>query len=163
MSRQARRVSFISFAVSVTLALSSTISAAFPRDPLCAPLKAFAASVKPHETREFQFHTSWGQGFQDSDGFSLFAKRCDHGGYAPAKAACDALLENGSAEFPGLNALRVIACLSPGTRFGRQLSLERLDLALPYGTDQRGSEVTIRLDHDPELGGEVLGIGAKGY
>lgn len=146
------------------------LAAAFPclakaaRDPICTPLKTFVASVKPKETRKLAFQTSWGKGFKDTTDPTFAAKRCVHDGYAPAKAACDAWLEDGQAEFPGNNALRAIACLLPGVSFGhRHVDLKNIELATSYGTDGRGSLVTIRLAEDEQLGGVVLEIEAVGY
>jgi hypothetical protein len=153
----------VGVAAATALVLFSSVLTAAPRDPFCEPLRAFAASVKPSDTRKLAFHTSWGSGFKDAANYSLYAKRCDHGGYAPAKAACDVLLQQGSAEFAGNNALRVIACLSPATRFAPRISLDRIEMTLTYGSDSQGSDITVRLDHDAQLGGEVLSIEARGY
>ena len=149
--------------IGTLLVLFGSVLAAAPRDPLCAPVRAFVDSVKASESRRLEFHTSWGQGFKDAAGYSLYAKRCDHDGYMPAKVACDALMEHGSAEFAGGNALRVLACLSPGMRFGRHVGLARIEMTVSYGSESRGSDVTIRFDHDERLGGEILAIAAEGY
>ncbi|HTP38688.1 MAG TPA: hypothetical protein VMI92_03855, partial [Steroidobacteraceae bacterium] len=64
---------------------------------LCSTLDAFIKSVAPNESRTVSFHTSWGSGFKDDDdpSTSMAAKRCDHGGYGPAKPLCAFLMENG--------------------------------------------------------------------
>ena len=149
--------------IATVLVLFSSVLSAAQRDPFCAPIKAFVTSVKPSEIRKLEFHTSWGEGFKDTAGYSLYAKRCDHDGYEPAKLACHALMEQGSAEFAGDNALRVLACLSPGMRFSRHVSLGRIEMSISYGSDSQGSEVTIRLDRDEQLGSKVLAIAAEGY
>jgi hypothetical protein len=60
---------------------------------LCGPLRAFVQSVKPHESRAVEFHTSWGGDFKDSsDAGTVWAKRCLHFDYEPAKAVCAYLL-----------------------------------------------------------------------
>ena len=133
------------------------------QDPACGPLRAFVESVKPDETRAIAFHTRWGSGFKGNPEFVLLAKQCDHGGYAPGRAACKALLEVGSAEFPGINAQDAVICLVPTTRFPSHGSLEGLDLSTYYGNDDRGSAVRIQLGEDKDLGGAVLRITADGY
>jgi Methyltransferase domain len=48
---------------------------------------------------------SWGSGFKGSGNeLALYAKRCDHNGYEPAKAVCAYLMEHGATEFSGNNA-----------------------------------------------------------
>ncbi|TCV96388.1 hypothetical protein EC912_102739 [Luteibacter rhizovicinus] len=146
-----------------TAALSCQATTKPLKDQMCAPLRAFVASVKADETRKLEFHTSWGQNFKDSTDYAFLAKRCIHDSYAPAKAVCDHLMEYGAIEFSGNNATRAIACLSPGTHFGWPFQLDRVEVSFPYGSEQRGSNVTIQFDKDSELGGMVLKITADGY
>jgi len=90
--------------------------------------------------------------------------RCMDGGYAPAHAVCDYFIKHGAVEFAGNNAERALACLLPGTRFGQNaLSLDALDVSFYYGTPQRGSNITLSFDQDPQMGGMVLSITAQGY
>ena len=132
-------------------------------DPFCAPLQAFARSVRSDEHHEFTFHTLWGGNFNDSPDPAVFAKRCDHNGYAPAKAVCDYLMENGAVEFSGNNAKHALACLSPGTRFAPLVSLDLGAFSLSYGTPERGSNLTVEFSEDKKLGGMMLRVAADGY
>jgi len=144
-------------------------SAAAPKDTFCPRLKAFVASVKPNEKREFEFQTSWGTGFKTSPGAqgstspSLLEKRCVHNGYEPAKAVCDNLMHFGSVEFPGSNAMEAIMCLSPKTQFAGGFQLQRIDAEFTRGTDDRGVGITVRLEEDKALGAMVLRVTADGY
>ena len=131
---------------------------------LCEPLRQFIESVKPHETRTLEFHTSWGSDFRDSnDQQALSAKRCIHNGYEPAKAVCAYLMQRGAVEFSGNNAKSALVCLSRKTHFADRLGLDRIELSLTYGTDERGSNVDIKYSPDEKLGGMVLSITARGY
>jgi hypothetical protein len=132
-------------------------------EQVCVPLRAFVASVKAGETRKLAFHTSWGTSFRDSTDREIYAKRCIHSGYAPAEAVCAYLTEHGQIEFSGINAMQAIECLSSGTHFGPNFQLSTVDVEFSYGTEQRGSNVTIKFDEDSKLGGMVLSITAEGY
>ena len=132
-------------------------------DPLCKPLKAFVASVGPEESRELAFHTSWGSNFKTASEPAIFAKQCVHHGYEPAAAACAALMAHGLVEFSNLNARDAIACLSPGTRWGKHLTLDTGSFSLQYGSGDRGSNVTVVYKEDSEMGGMVLRVVAEGY
>ena len=144
-------------------------STAATKDTFCPSLKAFVASVKPDEKREFEFQTSWGTGFKvpleakGSTSPSLLEKRCVHNGYAPAKAVCDNLMHFGSVEFPGSNAMEAIMCLSPKTKFAGRFQLQRIDAEFTRGADDRGVDITVRLVEDKALGAMVLRITADGY
>ncbi len=137
--------------------------AAEPADPLCKPLELFVASIGPDQSHELAFHTSWGTNFKNSPEPVIFAKQCSHHGYAPAEAACRALMEHGAVEFSALNAQRAIVCLAPDTRFGRRVDLQRGAFFLRHGTDERGSHVTVEYAEDQEMGGMVLRVVAEGY
>lgn len=164
MAMKMRRASKALAAVVFTAALYPTHAAArIQKDGLCAPLRAFVGSVKKGETRKIEFHTSWGQGFKGSPTNTFAEKRCIDNGYAPAKAACDRLMADGQIEFSGNDAVRAIACLSPDTHFADSLQLDRIDVQFSYGTEQRGSIVTVIFTQDSELGGMVLKISADGY
>jgi hypothetical protein len=119
--------------------------------------------VGPNDHREFAFHTVWGGNFNDSPDPAVFAKRCDHDGYAPAKAVCDYLMQNGAVEFSGNNAKHALVCLSPRTRFAPGVSLDRGDFSLSYGSPVRGSNITVEFTQDKTLGGMVLRVAADGY
>ena len=134
-----------------------------PKDPLCAPLQAFVASVVPGESRALIFHTRWGANFKDSVEDAVSAKRCIHSGYAPAKAVCELLMERGSVEVSGNNGERALMCLSPGTRFARRIDMLRGAFSFKYGTEERGSNVKLLFDEDLQLGGMALQIVADGY
>jgi hypothetical protein len=133
------------------------------RDSLCPPLRSFAASIGPDETRTLVFHTSWGGNFKDSKELVIYAKRCIHGGYKQAESVCDDLMQNGSVEFGNYNAMRAIVCLSPKTRFSNHASFERGEFSLMYGTENRGANISVTFEEDSVVGGMALRIVADGY
>ena len=133
------------------------------KDGLCKPLKDFIASVKPDETRVLKFHTSWGSNFKDDEEPAIYAKRCDHGGYEPAKAVCDYLMEYGATEFSGNNAKAAISCLSAQTRVAAGMRVHSIAVSFSAGTENRGSLVDVEFTEDVALGGMVLSITADGY
>ena len=132
-------------------------------DPLCGPLRAFVESVNPDETRTFDFHTSWGSNFTDSADPAIFAKRCNHYGYGPAKNVCVYLMEHGVIEFSDSNFKRATMCLSPKTRFDPGLSVSEAAMSLDYGGPDRGANVSLLFSEDPKIGGMVLKVVADGY
>ena len=131
-------------------------------DPLCSPLRAFVASVDPNVKREIVFFTSWGGGFKGEQE-ALFAKRCVHGSYLPAKAVCDSLMESGAVEFAGNNATRAVSCLSNDTHFANRIQLDQGSFRFNYGTDNRGANVTVSYLEDETLGAMALHVIADGY
>ncbi|TCI07955.1 hypothetical protein EZM97_25135 [Dyella soli] len=147
------------------LGLAHVQAANAARDPMCAPLKAFVASIAPKESKQVLFRTSWFGGFKDDPQTerSVMAKRCDDSGYAPGRTLCDALITYGVTEFAELNAMSAIHCLAPDMRFGRHTTLRRIDLEISSGTDSRGSFITLHFAPDEAIGGNVLTITAKGY
>jgi hypothetical protein len=143
-----------------------TLTANFPavaEDGLCKSLRSFIASVNPNETRVLKFRTSWGSNFKDDDEPAFAAKRCEHGGYDPAKAVCDYLMEHGATEFSGNNAKSAVSCLSKQTRVAAGLQIHSVSVSFSVGTENRGSLVDIDFVEDPDLGGMVLSISADGY
>lgn len=158
------RVAGMCAAVALLATISSGKTAAkSSADPICAPLKAFITSIGPDETRTLEFHTSWGSGFKGSAA-NVFAERnCMHFGYAPAEPICKVLMEHSSIEFPGLNALRALACLSTDAKAGELGQLHRIEIEFRYGSDNRGSNVTIKLDEDKNVGGMVMFVTGEGY
>jgi hypothetical protein len=132
-------------------------------DYLCAPLREFVESVKPHQSKTIIFRTSWGAEFKDSEEPSLAEKRCQHDGYDPAKLVCADLMAHGSTEFAGVNARRAVSCLSRETRFAPRLSVHLIAVSFVYGTPDRGSFVDISLTEDEVVGGMALTITAEGY
>jgi hypothetical protein len=145
--------------------VSPTLWAAHGPASLCAPLRAFAASVQKDQTKSIEFHTSWLADFKDGNPKAIGAfTRCFDQGYAPAHAVCSYLSNNGAVEFAGNNAKQALVCLLPGTRFGQHaLTFDALDVSFYFGTPQRGSNMTIRFRPDPKMGGMVLTIFARGY
>lgn len=131
-------------------------------DALCEPLLAFVTAVQPDETRRLKFHTSWGRNFKDEATQAVWAKRCDHDGYVPAKAVCAYLLEHSSAEFAGYNLKRAMMCLSPEMNFGA-LSFKHAAISTHYGTEDRGSFVDFELMQNSGDGGTTLIISVNGY
>jgi len=155
-----------SFLIPILFVAAAVPAATFAKDaadPLCTSLRAFAASVKPNETRELTFHTSWGGNFKGESEQVMYAVRCNHNGYAPAQAVCAYLVKNASIEFAGSNAKRAISCLSPHTIFGPHVDFNQGDFSLSYGTPDRGSLVAVKLYEDTQLGGMALTISAEGY
>jgi hypothetical protein len=145
-------------------ATADTPGTSDPVNGLCDPLRKFVESVNPGESRVFEFHTSWGRGFKDSDdGETLAAKRCDDNGYGPAKAVCTYLMEQGAIEFSSREAKAAVRCLSPSTRFTDKFRLHSIDLSITYGTDDRGSNVDVKFAPDEHLGGMIMSITANGY
>ena len=70
------------------------IAESAPKDPLCAPLQDFVASVGPTQRSEFAFHTMWGGPFKDDPSAqSMYQARCINNGDEPAKAVCSYLLD----------------------------------------------------------------------
>jgi hypothetical protein len=136
-----------------------------PSDQLCSPMRAFVASVGPDVTREVVFYTSWGGGFkgEENEKDAMFAKRCVHDGYAPAKAVCESLMQNGAVEFSGHNATRTVSCLSKHTRFANRMLLEQGLFRFNYGTENRGAIVTVSFAEDEKLGAMALRVKAEGY
>jgi hypothetical protein len=132
-------------------------------DPMCGLLRAFVASVGPRETRSIEFHTSWGQNFKTSSAPAIYAKRCVSHDYASADAVCAYLMEYGMIEFSGNNAEQALTCLSKGTKFGLHVQLVQAEFSFPYGSDERGSNVTIKYGEDRDTGGMVLTITIDGY
>lgn len=151
------------FVLALALPASGNARAGSTADPLCAPLRAFVKSVQPDETRSLEFHTSWGSNFKDEEAPALYAKRCHHDGYAPAKDVCAALMKHGAIEFSDTNLMRAAGCLSPETRFGAGVSIQGIAMSLAYGNENRGSAVTLEYLADPQVGGMMLRISADGY
>ena len=145
------------FLVMFLLAWSAPAAAKKASDTLCARLKAFVASVEPNESRELIFHTIWAGNFRDSSNPALFAKRCDHNEYAPAKSVCDYLMEYGRVEFSEDNLTQVLLCLSPKTRLGGAI-LQRVELSLGVDTSEGWSDITVEFDRDATLGGMALRV-----
>jgi len=144
----------------ITLAASLPAAA---EDGLCRPLRSFIASVKANETHVLKLHTSWGSNFKDDKEAAFSARRCDHGGYDPAKAVCDYFMKHGATEFSGNNAKSAVSCLSSQTRFAAEMKVHAISLSFTVGTEDRGSLVDIQFAEDENLGGMVLSITAAGY
>lgn len=153
----------------VLLPLASACLAVTPlqENPLCKPLRAFVASIKAGEHQELQYRTSWGGDFKDAPGDGknqvFAAKRCEFFGYAPGREVCSYLAEHGAIEFSENTAMDAIHCLSPGTTLGDGVHVHRIETSFSYGTDDRGSDLTIRFGQDDKVGGMLLDITADGY
>lgn len=132
-------------------------------DPLCAPLRSFVESVAIEEVRSFSFHTRWGSNFKDEASPPIYAKRCLHSGYEPASPVCKYLADHGATEFPDNNFKRVVACLSPKTRFAPGVSIHAASVSFVYGNDERGADVQVTLAEDADIGGVVLKVKVEGY
>ena len=147
--------------LSVALALTclSVQAAQAKTDSLCVPLREFVNSVKPDESKTFEFHTSWGSNFKDSAELAISAKRCNHFGYGPAEHVCTYLMEHGSTEFSANNFKHAVMCLSPKTRFDSRLSVSGAVMSLSYGS----AHVTLEFSEDSQIGGMVLKVAADGH
>lgn len=133
-------------------------------DSLCAPLRAFAASMGPGQKHELVFRTSWGRNFKDCPEERVFsAKRCEGFRYREAERVCAVLMEDASVEFGNVNAMRAIECLSPQTHFSDHARFERGEFLLMYGNERRGANITLSLESDQDVGGMALRIFAYGY
>lgn len=149
--------------VAMVAIVLATSHASATEHGLCKPLRSFIASVKPDETRVLKFHTSWGSNFKDDDEPAFSAKRCDHGGYEPAKTVCGYLMEHGATEFAGNNATAAVSCLSTETRIPLSMQIRAFSVSFSVGTESRGSLVDVEFTEDVNLGGMVLSITADGY
>ena len=149
----------LAFAVSVLLPVAH---GARPSE-LCKALLDFAASVQADEKREIAFRTSWGSNFKDSSEPAVFAKRCSHNGYDPAKRVCDYLMGQGSAEFADANVKNAITCLSRKTHFAPLFKLNAGDFSFNYGSPNRGALIDISLRDDKAIGGMIFQLAADGY
>jgi hypothetical protein len=109
------------------------------------------------------FHTRWGAGFKGEPGGAVYAVRCLHHHFAPAKTLCAYLMDHGAIEFYGNNVKRALSCLSLRTTFDSDLQLGRGAFSLSVGTPKRGSHVDIELAEDPQLGSMAMTIKVKGY
>ena len=105
----------------------------------------------------------WGSNFKDSKEPAMYAKRCEHYSYGPAKEVCSYLVTNGATEFSGNNAKDAVACLSTKTQFAPRTQLHALSMSFQYGTETRGELVDVDYSEDKELGGMVLSVVAQGY
>jgi hypothetical protein len=150
--------------VIVALIALLPVSASYAHtDTFCKTIRLFADSIKPNDNRSIEFHTSWGSNFKDSPDPAVYAKRCLHNEYAPAKAVCDYLMKYGSTEFSSRNAERAIICLFPKTQLDSMLSLNKIDASFSYGKDNRSSIINISFNEARDVGGMVLKITAEGY
>jgi len=134
-----------------------------PQDLLCAPLRAFAKSIAPGQTRAVEFHTVWGGDFKSMTARSLYTIQCIDHGYQPGKAVCNVLMHDGAIEFSGNNAKRAVSCLSPATQWGSPMMLDGLELSFSYGTPNRGSNITVSYGPASKERGMVMVIEAVGY
>jgi len=110
-----------------------------------------------------EFHTVWGGDFKSVTARTLYAKQCIDHGYPPAKVVCKFLMQHGAIEFSGNNAKSAASCLSSATRFASAVRLDGLDVSFPFGTPNRGSNITVSYGPAPKMRGMVMAITAAGY
>lgn len=146
----------------VTIALQPNVSAANPNS-YCRLLQNFIKSIAPDGYKIIEFHTIWGGNFKGDGEKVLYAKRCDHGGFKPAKNVCGYLLNNASVEFAGRNFMNSISCLSPKSKFSPELVLKSGNATITLGTDSKGSLIYINLGEDTDIGGMNLKIEVDNY
>ncbi|WP_257387209.1 hypothetical protein [Tahibacter caeni] len=156
----ARRLALIAWLA--LIAAAPTVHGAPPVE-LCKALRAFVASVRPGETREFTFRTAWGSNFDDAAEPAISAKRCEHAGHAPAEKVCAYLMEHGSVEFSGRNVEASITCLSRDTRFDRALNLYSGAFSFGYGAGRHSAQIDVSFGADTEAGGMAFRLAAKVY
>jgi hypothetical protein len=158
----ATSTAFVAFSVLSTFSTGTAATETAVTDPICAPLRAFVASVQPGESKKIEFHTRWGSNFEGA-AIALGAATCAHAhGDGVGRAVCTALSEHGSTERSDLNAVRALECLAPGTYFG-QVLFEAGSFSLSSGTPDRGAKLNVSFVDDADHGGKVLRIVAKGY
>ena len=56
---------------------------------------------------------------------------------------CAYLMEHGATEFSDNNLKRAVMCLSPKTRLDSGLSVSDVVISFTYGSDDRGSDITL--------------------
>lgn len=151
----------LAFAISASLGLP--VAHAAPSPELCKALRTFVESVQPDESRAFALRTSWGRNFKDAPEPALRAKRCEHGGYEPARKLCDYLMAHSSTEFAGANVKDAITCLSRKTRFAPMMELNNESFSFSYGNDNRGALIDVTLQPDEKMGGMTFELVADGY
>jgi hypothetical protein len=134
-----------------------------PPAELCRALRAFVESVRPDETREITFRTSWGTNFKDATEPAMRAKRCEHGEYEPAKQVCAYLIEHGPTEFSDITVKDSISCLSRKTKFDGQLNINSGEFSFSYGSENRGALIEIYFAEDKVVGGDAFRLVADGY
>ena len=144
------------------IACTPNVSAS-PEPEYCKVLRAFVASVEPDETREIIFRTSWLSNFKDETEPAIYAKRCEHGAYAPAEKVCAYLMKHGPIEFADISVKNSISCLSPMTKFDQRISLNVADFNFNYGSPDRGALIEITFKEDPVVGGMAFRLTADGY
>lgn len=132
-------------------------------DDLCEPLRLFAASVAPGESRTLTYQTIWGGNFKDRQETGTAAKRCDYASYEPAKPVCVYLMKYGGYQFTAQNAKLALQCLSKKTRFDPYVEVHSISATAKYGTEARGSHVKIEFQQNTDVGGVALTITAVGY
>lgn len=137
----------------------------YAKDHTCALLRKFISSVQAGETQALQFRTSWGGNFKDATDPNdvLYAKRCEHHDYPPARAVCASLMKHGAAESADTNVKNALTCLSRGTTFAPEMRLAAGQFDFFYGTENRGSRVKVSLAEDLKAGGMVMEILADGF
>jgi hypothetical protein len=131
-----------------------------PSDDMCPAIAAFANAIADDQEHSVQLKTDWGGMYHKSEEL-MFAKECEHGGFAPGKELCAYLLENTSTEFAASNYRRALECVGvkaqdlspadddrlPGSAKARKLFGLRPDksvkLAFDHATDSEPPRLTI--------------------
>lgn len=144
-------------------AMASSLAHASPPPELCRLLRAFVASVGDDEERAFTFHTAWGHGFTGADASVVSASACEHGGHEQARRVCEYLMEFGSTEFPGRNAMHAMACLSKRTRFAPGTRFEQGHFTFDHRSARGAAIIDVSLQPDEEKGSWAFRLSALGY
>lgn len=148
--------------VLLLLGMPALASHAKQKDPLCAEVKAFLASVKPDETRTISLRTFWGAR-EEGDQIVIGSKSCEHNDYEPGEKLCAYLIQNSSTEFAGYNAKRILNCFIPGPGITADLEIHSGSFSTTYGSPNRGALVDFQLAPDKGAGDMVLHLQADGY
>lgn len=149
----------------IFLTITLIVPQAYAEQPaeFCDILKSFVGAVKPDETKEFVFSTSWGANFKDAPEPVLLTKRCEHNDDPTAKKVCGYLIKHASVEFTSVAVKEAISCLSPNSNFDAQLTIKSGSFSVSYGTQERGSIVDITFSEDSMVGGMVFKLAVDGY
>lgn len=149
-------------ALVTVIAASSVAAQTAPNPAFCDVLQEFATAAQRGEVKEVIFRTSWGRGFNDSPE-QFYEKRCHHPDDEASVKLCGYLVKHGSTEFTDVTVKAALTCLSPQTRLARDLKLKQGAFSFSVGTPGRGAWVEASFGDDPEVGGKVFRLQAKGY
>lgn len=135
-------------------------------DPLCPEIVRFANSVEPGQAARIKLCVDWGPRCDATPGVdTIVSKRCDSDGYEPGSRLCTYLLDNSSAEFPGINFGKTLTCLGKGVhepeRYGDyDWEVARIHTQAMPGLEE-GVEISIDFADGSTASPALLQIAAK--